>query len=71
MSRLPSLRGCSDPQLKEILKSLNLSERGENRFIIADLPGEHLFVKTERVDFIRRKVKQYSDSLHFEVSKDC
>lgn len=62
-----TMLACSDPQLKEIVKALNAAEHPENRFIIRDLPGDHLFVKTERVEILKAKIKEYADSLHFEA----
>jgi len=61
---------CSDPQLKEIIKALNSAEEPENRFIIADVAENSCFVKSEKVSYLKEKVKKYADSLHFEVQKD-
>ncbi|KAG7673749.1 hypothetical protein Ndes2526B_g02791 [Nannochloris sp. 'desiccata'] len=59
-----------DPPLKEIIKSFDAAEEPQNKFIISDLTEGKLFIKSDRVEYLHQKVKQYSDSLHFEVKKD-
>ena len=56
--------------MKEIIKSFDALEEGGNKFIIAEIGDRHLFVKTDKVEFVQKKVKEYSDALHFEPKKD-
>lgn len=61
---------CSDIQLREIIKSLNDSEDPKNRFLLSETPGGGLFVKSDKVDYVQQRVKQYFDALQFEPKKE-
>lgn len=71
MTRFPThflnLSVCSDLQLKEIIKAINDVEQPSDRFIISDLKGNGLFIKTDRVEFVQKKVKEYSNKLRYET----
>lgn len=59
---------CSDDQLKEIIKALNAT--AEEKFLICELPrGNALFVKNDKVAYVKDLVKKYFESLHFDVDK--
>lgn len=61
---------CSDIQLKEIVKSINEREDPADRFILADLQGGELFIKSDRLEYVQKKVKEYSNTLQFEPKKE-
>lgn len=61
---------CSDPPLKELIKSFDAKEEPANKFIISDLAGGALFIKADRLEYVQKKVKEYSDALHFEPKKE-
>ena len=64
------LQCCSDAPVKEIIKAFDASEDASGKFIIADLPGGNLFIKTDKLEYVQKKVKEYSDKLHFEPQKE-
>eukprot|EP00889_Picochlorum_renovo_P003280 jgi/Picre1/30310/NNA_005674.t1 len=57
-----------DDQLREIIKALNAT--AEEKFLICELPrGNALFVKNDKVAYVKDLVKKYFESLHFDVDK--
>jgi len=61
---------CSDIPLKEVIKAINEAEEPANRFIISDLPGGQLFIKSDLLEYVQKKVKEFSNALHFEHKKE-
>jgi len=54
--------------LKEIIKALNA--RAEEKFLICELPRANaLFVKSDKVAYVKDLVKTYFESLHFDADK--
>ncbi|KAL6769426.1 REX1S [Auxenochlorella protothecoides x Auxenochlorella symbiontica] len=54
-----------DVPLKEYIRSLDDAASAAEKFIIAELDDQNLFVKVARVEFVEAKVKQFVNALHF------
>lgn len=55
----------SDVPLKEYIRSLDETASHSEKFIIAELDDNNLFVKVARAEFVQEKVKEFTNSLHY------
>eukprot|EP00877_Chromochloris_zofingiensis_P007612 jgi/Chrzof1/3103/Cz12g12040.t1 len=52
---------CDTPA-REYLISLNSKQTHNNKFILKELDDTHLWVKTDKVDYIKQAVKDFNNS---------
>lgn len=55
----------SDVPLKEYIRSLDEAAPAGDKFIIAELDDNNLFVKVAKAPFVQTKVKEFINSLHY------